>query len=158
MSLNLEPSRSAYALTDFDPDGIAIMSTYKYGSATLSHEAQHLTAPCLQWLGLRSDDVFPLFQLKHVGGNASQANTSENHDRGLLKLSLRDRKKAAKLLENNSAFQEHGKEPEWRREIQVMLMYGYKAEMECLDMEGASVLVNWVKTKMIERVGAQAKV
>jgi meiotic recombination protein SPO11 len=45
-----------FVLVDFDPHGIAIMRTYKYGSQRLEHE-QDATAPRLRWLGILSDDV-----------------------------------------------------------------------------------------------------
>ena len=41
---------------DFDPDGIAIMRTYKHGSLGLRHE-KNVTVPGLLWLGIKSGDV-----------------------------------------------------------------------------------------------------
>ncbi|RAL62863.1 hypothetical protein DID88_004704 [Monilinia fructigena] len=51
------PLISIYALVDFDPDGIGIMSTYKHGSAALAHENEDLSVPSICWLGLRSTDM-----------------------------------------------------------------------------------------------------
>jgi meiotic recombination protein SPO11 len=45
-----------FALVDWDPHGVAIMRTYKYGSRRLDHE-ENATAPRLRWLGILSDDV-----------------------------------------------------------------------------------------------------
>jgi meiotic recombination protein SPO11 len=45
-----------FALVDFDPHGIAIMRTYKYGSRRLDHE-ENATAPRLRWLGIHSNDI-----------------------------------------------------------------------------------------------------
>jgi meiotic recombination protein SPO11 len=47
-----------FALVDFDPHGIAIMRTYKYGSRRLDYE-ENATAPRLRWLGIHSNDILP---------------------------------------------------------------------------------------------------
>lgn len=52
----IQPGIPIFALVDFDPHGVAIMRTYKYGSRRLGHE-EDATAPALRWLGIRSDDV-----------------------------------------------------------------------------------------------------
>ncbi|KAG8529755.1 uncharacterized protein KY384_005236 [Bacidia gigantensis] len=110
-----------WALVDLDPDGIAIMSTYKYGSINLSHENESLQLPSLQWLGLEWKDIF----------NSIIADSAQISDRRL-SLSGRDRAKAVKMLQNSPPLAEHGAEPKWRRELQVMLFTGAKAEMEIL--------------------------
>ncbi|TGO49489.1 hypothetical protein BOTNAR_0429g00020 [Botryotinia narcissicola] len=101
-----------YALVDFDPDGIGIMSTYKHGSVALAHENENLSIPSMRWLGLKSKDMMQ--------------GVKENE--GLLKLSERDRRLAVKMLQRD-AFQWGGDEYEWRKEIQVMLMLNKKAEI-----------------------------
>lgn len=107
-----------YALVDYDPDGFGILSTYKYGSINLSHENHNLKVPQIQWLGLRSSDI---------------RDSDEIHQsQGLLQLSNRDRRKAAKMLEWDH-ISDGGSEPQWRRELQVMLMLNMKAEIELLD-------------------------
>ena len=111
------------------------MSTYKYGSLKLSHENAGLNVPSIQWLGIQSRDV--------LAGN--------EHDEysGLLRLSARDRKKAADMLEKIEVLQEDGMEKVWRREMQVMLMLNVKAEMEILaDREGG--VKGWVEEKLLE--------
>lgn len=124
-----------YALTDFDPDGLAIMSTYKHGSFNLSHEDAGLNVPSIQWLGVRSRDV--------LAGNG------QDDYNGLLRLSARDRKKATDMLERSGVLQESGKEEEWRRELQAMLMINVKAEMEVLaEREGG--VKGWVEEKLLE--------
>lgn len=50
------PQIPMHVLVDFDPDGIAIMRTYKHGSLGLRHE-QNVTVPGLSWLGIKSGDV-----------------------------------------------------------------------------------------------------
>ncbi|KAI9837124.1 MAG: hypothetical protein M1838_004905 [Thelocarpon superellum] len=106
-----------FALVDLDPDGVSIMSTYKYGSAALAHENAHLHVPGLQWLGVHSADL-------------SEAAFSQEED-GRLSLTARDRRRATKLL-GKDIFAEDGPERLWRREVQVMLMMNWKAEIQML--------------------------
>lgn len=104
-----------YAMVDFDPDGIAILSTYKYGSSNLAHEKSHTCLPLIQWLGLRSEHV--------LNGEATHA------DQGLLTLTTRDRTKARKML----GWQVLERDESLRRDLQVMLMLNLKAELQVLD-------------------------
>lgn len=69
--------------------------------------------------------------------------------KGLLRLSARDRKKAVKMLENSEWLREGGVEGEWRRELQVMLMLGVKAEMEVLS-ERVGGVEGWVEERLLE--------
>ncbi|KAL8704330.1 MAG: hypothetical protein Q9201_002516 [Fulgogasparrea decipioides] len=111
LSVSAHPPSPIFALVDYDPDGMAIMSTYKHGSLTLSHENANLKTPTVHWLGIRSEDLgFDQLSGKH--GDDSK---------GLLTLSMRDRRKAAKML-GWGIFEEDGVEQEWRRQLQVMLV------------------------------------
>ena len=111
------------------------MSTYKHGSLKLSHENAGLNVPSMQWLGIRSRDV--------LAGN------EQDECSGLLRLSARDRKKAADMLDGSDVLREGGMEEEWRRELQVMLMLNVKAEMEILaEREGG--VKGWVEEKLLE--------
>lgn len=119
------------ALVDFDPDGIGIMSTYKYGSMALAHENANLAVPSIRWLGVRSSDVVQ----------------DENDKTGLLKLSARDRRIAIRMLEKD-IFEEGGREDEWRRELQVMLVLNRKAEIQILSSgEG---LECWLNVELVD--------
>ncbi|KAL8909026.1 MAG: hypothetical protein Q9207_000477 [Kuettlingeria erythrocarpa] len=129
----------AYALVDFDPDGIAIMSTYKHGSFTLSHESANLKTPTIGWLGLRSRDL-------HTEKLLSSSNGDQQN--GMLLLSARDRKKAVKMLDKET-YGENGPEQEWRRELHTMLMLNMKAEMEMLSERKGGV-AKWVKERLCE--------
>jgi meiotic recombination protein SPO11 len=104
-----------YAMVDFDPDGIAILSTYKYGSGNLAHETFQMCLPQIQWLGLRSEHV--------LSGQATHA------DQGLLALTARDRKKARSML----GWKVLEVDDDLRRELQVMLVLNLKAELQLLD-------------------------
>ena len=65
----IRPDLPLLALVDFDPDGVAILRTYKYGSRRLDHE-QNATTPQLRWLGIHSEDIL----------SARPADSQEAHD------------------------------------------------------------------------------
>ena len=119
---------------DFDPDGIAIMSIYKYGSPKSPHENVYLNVPTIRWLGVKSRDL--------------QSQQEGEEDTGLLSLTARDRKKAAKML-GKEVYAEHGVEVEWRRELQVMLMLDMKAEIEILSVREGG-LEKWLERKLAQ--------
>lgn len=122
-----------YALVDGDPDGLAILSTYKYGSIAHAHESARLNAPHLEWLGTRVSDV--------VSGIDSHG------DDPLISLSWRDVKKARSMLANSPVLVEDGPEPEWRAELQTMLMLNVKFETEILYGRDGG-LEGWIDQKM----------
>jgi meiotic recombination protein SPO11 len=72
----IRPDLALFALVDFDPDGIAILRTYKYGSQRLYHE-ENVTAPRLQWLGILSDDISPNGHTSSGGTDTSQSSQSQ---------------------------------------------------------------------------------
>ena len=132
------PSRSdrsphCYALVDGDPDGMAIMSVYKYGSMAHTHENWKLNIPSLRWLGLRTSEV-----VDSLGSDGDEA---------LMSLTRRDRRKIVSMLSNNPVWAVDGPEPEWRVELQRMLMLNVKAEIEILyDREDG--LEGWIDREM----------
>ena len=89
----------------------------------------------MRWIGIRSKDV-----LERRNGEECK---------GLLRLSGRDRKKAVKMLEKSEWLKEGGVEGDWRRELQVMLMLGVKAEMEVLGDRVGGV-EGWVEERLLE--------
>lgn len=93
--------------------------------------------PGLHWLGLRLADVV--------------AGAGPLGDDTLLRLTKRDRKKAIAMLSKNPVWEADGPEPEWRVELQRMLMLNVKAEMEILyDMEGG--LTGWLDRKLVHLI------
>lgn len=122
-----------YILVDSDPDGMAIMSTYKYGSMAHAGENARLNIPCIRWLGLRTSDAV--------------ADADPLGDDALGSLTPRDRKKAISMLSNNPVWADDGPELEWRAELQVMLMLNLKAEIETLyNREGG--IERWIDQQM----------
>lgn len=120
------------------------MSTYKHGSWNLSHEDQNHNVPSICWLGPKSEDL--LFN-NGEGDEFDSGMVSDSEASGLLRLSLRDRRRAVGMLKKNS-LKKIGQDKEWKRELQVMLLLGLKAEMEVLgDRNGG--LEAWVDRKLI---------
>ncbi|PQE23868.1 meiotic recombination spo11 protein [Rutstroemia sp. NJR-2017a BBW] len=122
-----------FAFVDFDPDGIGIMSTYKYGSKNLAHESADLSVPSIRWLGVRSADM------------VEAGETAE----GVMRLTERDRRLAVKMLERD-LYRDGGEETEWRRELQVMLVLNRKAEIQILG--NGSALEKWLDRKLQEHI------
>lgn len=112
-------SPPVYGLADFDPDGIAILSTYKRGSKKLAHESKEHVVPQLKWLGLRSEHL-------HAGEFDTHA------AQGRLTLSKRDRSKATMMIDREIDIDDGDALME-RRELQTMLMLNTKAELQLLD-------------------------
>ncbi|KAF2672987.1 DNA topoisomerase IV, alpha subunit [Microthyrium microscopicum] len=138
-----------YGLFDYDPDGLAILNTYKYSSANLQHESavngaatgQLIALECssMRWLGVRSSALQP-------------AITGDQH--GLLPLTPRDRRKATLML-NREPFCQGGSEPEWRRELQKMLMLNIKAEIQILE-EREGGLSEWLMEQELGDLGFES--
>jgi meiotic recombination protein SPO11 len=72
----------------------------------------------MQWIGLNSSHITKA--------------TSINETNGLVPLSKRDRRLASAML-NRAPFSEYGEEPEWRQELQTMLMLNVKVEIQFLE-------------------------
>jgi meiotic recombination protein SPO11 len=144
---NTAPHIPIYAFVDLDPDGIAIMSTYKYGSHRLAHEdttlndIPTLSLPNLSWLGLKSH------QLNQVAAGGRIIHTDIMPElQGVMKLAARDRIKATHMLQWDLCV-EGGPEEGWRKELQTMLMLNIKAEMQVLD-ELPGGMVSWLSREL----------
>ncbi|KAE9364749.1 DNA topoisomerase IV, alpha subunit [Stipitochalara longipes BDJ] len=124
------PAIPIFALVDFDPDGIGIMSTYKHGSITLAHET-NLTVPSMRWLGVRSCDFLE----------------TEKDIQDLLNLTARDRRIAEKML--GKCVSEE-RDEEWKRELQVMLVLNVKAEIQILG--NGEMLGKWLDKKLLKAI------
>ncbi|KAK2756486.1 hypothetical protein FQN54_005379 [Arachnomyces sp. PD_36] len=133
-SSTLPPIPPIFALVDSDPDGVAIMSIYKYGSVAQAHENAKLNVRQLQWLGLRTSSV--VTSSDGLGGET------------FLPLSPRDRKKAVAML-SSPCFTADGPEPTWRAELQQMLLLNLKAEIEIL-YEKSGGLEGWLDERLRE--------
>ncbi|XP_018612134.1 meiotic recombination protein SPO11 [Scleropages formosus] len=101
-----------FVLVDADPHGIEIMCIYKYGSVSMSFEAQNLTVPSVKWLGLLPTDIERLRVPKDA----------------LIPFTKKDESKLSSLLKRPYA----ATQPAWRREMELMQKWKQKAEIQCL--------------------------
>lgn len=120
------------------------MSTYKQGSWNLSHEDQNHNVPSIRWLGPKSEDL--LFN-NGEGDEYESGMVSDSKGAGLLRLSLRDRRRVVGMMKKKF-LKKSDQDKEWTRELQVMLMLGLKAEMELLGNLNKG-LEAWVERKLI---------
>ncbi|KPP71588.1 Spo11-like, partial [Scleropages formosus] len=88
-----------FVLVDADPHGIEIMCIYKYGSVSMSFEAQNLTVPSVKWLGLLPTDIERLRVPKDA----------------LIPFTKKDESKLSSLLKRPYA----ATQPAWRREARL---------------------------------------
>ena len=145
------PHIPTYAIVDYDPDGLAILSTYKHGSYALAHEnslttsgsaeGQPLSLPQLRWVGVKSHHL-----KTPVSTDNGYAVQDVRQTQGLMKLTRRDRCKARRMLEWE-VFAEDGIETEWRSELQIMLMLNVKVEMQIFE-ERDGGLALWLKGEL----------
>ncbi|GAA6001387.1 hypothetical protein JCM10207_006638 [Rhodosporidiobolus poonsookiae] len=111
------PDTPLLALVDSDPHGLEILSTYRFGSASLSFDAANLTVARLEWLGVKGTEW-----------DALGVDRDE-----LLPLTRADRGKALGMLKREWL------PDEWRRELEYMLHLGRKAEIQVLSSSSAAV-------------------
>ncbi|KAI1360133.1 Spo11/DNA topoisomerase VI subunit A [Xylaria arbuscula] len=127
------PPLAMYALVDFDPHGVRIMLTYKDGSRSLQHE-QNATLDHLSWLGPRSIDV--------LGARMGQVSTARPVDT-TLPLTIGDRKEAVRIISLKMGDGDEAMENlDLIRELQIMLLFNTKAEIQAVDDAGD--LTKWL--------------
>lgn len=51
------PSIPFLALVDADAYGLDILSVYKFGSDSMAHEGHQLTAPRIEWIGIKGSEL-----------------------------------------------------------------------------------------------------
>ena len=122
-------------LVDFDPDGLAIYSNYKHGSVALAHENACLNVSAIELLGVKSDVI-----------SALSATDNAHEERGLLRLSPRDRRKARALVDRQvDASAEH--DPRLIRDLQSTLMLNVKVEIQILEASNGG-LSQWLISRI----------
>ncbi|KAK1637656.1 Spo11/DNA topoisomerase VI subunit A [Colletotrichum phormii] len=133
-----KPELPVFALVDFDCYGIAIMRCYSHGTRGHAHE-KSTTVPSMQWLGIKSDDL-PFHQNANpspgsADGGGGQRRSGESTFESSSSLTLRDRTRAINMVREVS---EDGTDidRDCRRELQVMLFLGIKAEIQAVDNTG----------------------
>lgn len=139
-----------FVLTDFDPDGLNIFRCYRFGSDALAHESTAYNTG-VRWLGMQARHVHdfnatlqnspPSLERPSNGsqsGTGSRASIASTTCRDpVCQLTSRDRKAVKGALERVSArYSDDVEMVRLRRELQVMLLMGVKAEIQWLDDAG----------------------
>ena len=122
-----------FGLFDGDPDGIAILKTYRFGSKTLAREHK-VSVPEMRWVGVELGETFRNEPLREATKG----------------LTVRDRSKAKTMLLKDAEEAETGVtflDRTGRRALQHMLMLNRKMEIEALEeLEGGAA--QWVRDKL----------
>ncbi|GLJ04774.1 hypothetical protein SUGI_0003070 [Cryptomeria japonica] len=121
------PNLLILALVDWNPAGLAIVCTYKFGSIAMGLEASKYVCD-VKWLGLRGSD------LQLVPENAR------------LKLKPRDHQLAKSLL-SSKMLQNQMK---YKEELLYMVQAGHRVEIEALYCHGYGFLAQYVATKIVQ--------
>ncbi|KAH9547964.1 hypothetical protein CY35_11G062900 [Sphagnum magellanicum] len=123
------PSLPIVALVDWNPGGLAILCTFKFGSIRMGLEAPKYVCD-VKWLGLRQRDI-QTYVPKEAFVNL------EDRDRTLANSLL-----TSKMLKNQE---------EYKGEILEMLVSGQKAEIEALYAHGYNFLTRFITQKLVQR-------
>ncbi|KAF3628683.1 Meiotic recombination protein SPO11-2 [Capsicum annuum] len=120
------PNLLVLGLVDWNPAGLAILCTFKFGSIGMGLEAYRYACN-IKWLGLRKDDINQLIPKEC-----------------LVPLKPRDLQ-IAKSLMSSEILQDSYKE-----EVAAMVQSGRRAEIEALYCHGYDYLVKFLATKIVQ--------
>ncbi|XP_057802778.1 meiotic recombination protein SPO11-2 [Salvia miltiorrhiza] len=120
------PQLPILALVDWNPAGLAILCTFKFGSVTMGLEAYRYACN-VKWLGLRKDDIEQLIP-----------------EESLIPLKPRDYQ-IAKSLESSEMLQDTYKE-----ELAAMIQSGRRSEIEALYFNGYDFLGKYIGKKIVQ--------
>ncbi|KAJ9445944.1 Meiotic recombination protein SPO11-1 [Diplonema papillatum] len=115
------PNLPFFVLTDADPYGMHIASTYLFGSLALCHENGDLALPAAEWLGLTLADC----------------DRYAVPPEALLECTAADVAKARELLAHPGI--SRGR-PQWLKHIRAFIERGAKAEIQALHVHGIAFL------------------
>ncbi|WRX18288.1 Spo11/DNA topoisomerase VI [Theobroma cacao] len=119
------PDLPILALVDWNPAGLAILCTYKFGSIGMGLEAYRYACN-VKWLGLRGDDLQLI------------------PEQSLAPLKPRDLQ-IAKGLISSVILQEN-----YREELALMMQSGKRAEIEALYFHGYDYLGKYIAKKIVQ--------
>ncbi|KAK4435403.1 Meiotic recombination protein SPO11-2 [Sesamum alatum] len=120
------PGLPILGLVDWNPAGVAILCTFKFGSITMGLEAYRYACN-IKWLGLRKDDIEELIPQD-----------------SLIPLKPRDHQ-IGKSLASSEILQDNYKE-----ELAAMIQSGYRAEIEALYFHGYDFLAKYIGKKIVQ--------
>ncbi|MBI2578560.1 MAG: hypothetical protein HYW26_02500 [Candidatus Aenigmarchaeota archaeon] len=113
--LNQDHKLPVYVCCDSDSYGFYIYSVIKSGSISLAHVSDRIATPEARYIGLTISDIFE-YDLK----------------KATIKCKEVDIKRAKELLN----YEWFSKNPRWKKEINLMIEKGIKAEIEALSHRG----------------------
>ncbi|XP_031249563.1 meiotic recombination protein SPO11-2 isoform X2 [Pistacia vera] len=119
------PDLPILALVDWNPAGLAILCTFKFGSIGMGLEAYRYACN-VKWLGLRGDDLQLI------------------PEQSLAPLKPRDLQVARSLM-SSKILQENYKE-----ELTLMVQSGQRAEIEALYFHGYDYLEKYIEKKIVQ--------
>lgn len=108
------------ALVDSDPYGLKILSVFMKGSMNMSYDSSNLTTPDIKWLGVRPSDL----------------NRFNIPQQCRLPMTDDDIKMGKKLMEEDFI----KANPEWVKELEIMVQTKVKAEIQALSSFGFQYL------------------
>ncbi|KAL2238263.1 meiotic recombination protein SPO11-2 [Sesamum indicum] len=120
------PGMPILGLVDWNPAGLAILCTFKFGSIAMGLEAYRYACN-VKWLGLRKDDIEELIP-----------------EDSLIPLKPRDHQ-IGKSLASSEILQDNYKE-----ELAAMIQTGYRAEIEALYFHGFDFLAMYIGKKIVQ--------
>ncbi|KAL0283815.1 UNVERIFIED_CONTAM: Meiotic recombination protein SPO11-2 [Sesamum angustifolium] len=120
------PGLPILGLVDWNPAGLAILCTFKFGSIAMGLEAYRYACN-IKWLGLRKDDIEELIP-----------------EDSLIPLKPRDHQ-IGKSLASSEILQDNYKE-----ELAAMIQTGYRAEIEALYFHGYDFLAKYIGKKIVQ--------
>ncbi|KAG7650485.1 Meiotic recombination protein SPO11-2 [Arabidopsis thaliana] len=119
------PDLPILALVDWNPAGLAILCTFKFGSIGMGLEAYRYACN-VKWIGLRGDDLNLI------------------PEESLVPLKPKDSQIAKSLL-SSKILQEN-----YREELSLMVQTGKRAEIEALYCHGYNYLGKYIATKIVQ--------
>ncbi|EPS61073.1 hypothetical protein M569_13726 [Genlisea aurea] len=120
------PGLAILGLVDWNPAGLAVLCTFKFGSITMGLEAYRYACN-VKWLGIRKDDVENLIP-----------------EEALIPLKPRDLQ-VAKSLASSEILPDNYKE-----ELGAMVESGCRAEIEALYWHGYDFLGRYIEKKIVQ--------
>jgi meiotic recombination protein SPO11 len=118
-------------LVDSDPYGLKILSVYSSGSKSMSYDSNNLTTPDIKWLGIRPSDL-DKYKLPQ---------------QCRLPLTEHDKKTGNELLKEDFI----NKNPQWKKELELMMKTGEKAEIQALSSFGFQYITEqFLPRKLLE--------
>ncbi|XP_017407238.1 meiotic recombination protein SPO11-2 isoform X1 [Vigna angularis] len=129
------PDLPILALVDWNPAGLAILCTFKFGSVAMGLEAYRYACN-VKWLGLRSNDL-PLVP-----------------DQSFVPLKPKDLQIARSLMSSGILLVSYPEPPlnfdSYKDEVAVMIQRGRRAEIEALYFHGYDYLGKYIAKKIVQ--------